>query len=859
MQERHVFGVGRRDLEIRAGRSQKRAQIVGAGDIHRGLRRPDDEDALEVRQRLAERFDLAPVEAFGGDERFRRADDQALSDRLEVEGGKQRAEDAPGLQRSEGGDIEFRDAAREREDAVARTDPAGAENVGEAVGLGPQIGVAQIADRPAFRDPADGRRPGERAIAMPVHRLVGDIQLSAARQPVELRPCRAPVRAARVSARSKPVIVVKARRHPACARAAASHTGAMAGSDPVYETAIRRAGMLRGVQPRGAVRRRRNADTGILPKDDRIAIVTDGGGIGVLATDPVVDAGGRLAELGADTLAQLDAALPPTWSRANPVDIIGDATGARYADTMKAICEDPNTDAVLVLNCPTAIASQSEAATAVAGAVAKRQRVSVLTSWVGNHQAEDARRIFTENGIPTYETPTQAVRAFMHLLTCRRNQQMLTDTVPSVPEAFTPDRDAARAVIAMALAAGRDRLSEPEAKRVLAAYDIPVPTTRVAKDPTGAAQAAAEIGSAVLLKILSPDLTHKSDFGGVALDLAGSREVRDAAAAMRARVREHAPQARIDGFQVQPMIQRPDAFELIVGVTEDAPFGPMLLIGQGGTDTEIIGDRALALPPLNMRLAREAIERTRISRLLAGYRDRPAANLDAIALTLVKVSQMDVDFAEIKERDINPLLADTFGVIALDARIRVGKAGRAPEERLAIRPYPKELEEDIRLGDGRTLLPRPIRPEDEPQLKAGFAKLSEEEIRLRFFVTMKTLSHVQAARLSQIDYDREMALILTEPGTPGTKEIFGVVRMSCDPDNENAEFAIVIRREMTGLGLGVLVMRRIIDYARRRGTGVLFGDVLKENTAMLKLCGVFGCERFRLPEDSGQVRVTLKL
>lgn len=665
--------------------------------------------------------------------------------------------------------------------------------------------------------------------------------------------------AARAAARSKPVIVVKAGRHPAGARAAASHTGAMAGSDMVYDTAIRRAGMLRVFSLEELFEAVATLSTGILPKDDRIAILTNGGGIGVLATDAVVDGGGRLAKLNDETLGKLDAVLPPTWSRGNPVDIIGDADGARYADAMKVISEDPNTDAVLVLNCPTAVASQTEAAEAVAGAVGKRQRVAVLTSWVGNHQAEAARRVFAEKGIPTYETPTQAVGAFMHLINYRRNQSMLTDTVPSVPEAFTADLEAVRAVIDAVLGAGREWLSEPEAKRVLAAYDVPVPTTRVAPDPETATRIAAEFGSAVVLKILSPDITHKSDVGGVVLDLVGPREVRDAAEAMIERVRAHAPKARIEGFSVQPMIQRPDAFELIVGVADDAQFGPMLMVGQGGTDVEIIGDMALALPPVNMHLAREVIGRTRISKLLAGYRDRPAADLDAIALTLIKVSQLVVDFAEVKEVDINPLLADTYGVTALDARIRVGKAEGAPEERLAIRPYPKELEEEIKLGDGRTLLLRPILPEDEPQLQAGFAKLSEEEIRLRFFVTMKTLSHVQAARFTQLDYDREMALVLTEPGIPGTREVFGVVRMSSDPDNERAEFAIVIRHEMTGLGLGVLMMRRIIEHARRRGTRELFGDVLKDNATMLKLCEVFGFEQRRLPEDTGQVRVTLEL
>ena len=665
--------------------------------------------------------------------------------------------------------------------------------------------------------------------------------------------------AARAAARMKPVIVVKAGRHAAGARAAASHTGALAGSDLAYETAIRRAGMLRVFSLEELFDAVETLSTGIQPKGDRIAIVTNGGGIGVLATDAVVEEGGRLAELDDTTIGKLDAVLPKTWSRGNPVDIIGDADGQRYADTLNVITDDPNVDALLVLNCPTAVASQTEAATAVADTVKQGRRATVLTSWVGNGQAAKARGIFAENRIPTYDTPGQAVRAFMHLVNYNRNQKILTDTVPSVPETFTPDREAAKAVIDAVISEGREWLSELESKQVLSAYQIPVPSTQIALDPDEAAKIAAGLASPVVIKILSPDITHKSDVGGVAVDLVGPRMVKEAAAAMLSRVGKQMPEARIQGFTIQPMIQRPGAYELIVGVTDDAQFGPMLLFGQGGTAVEIIDDIALALPPLNMRLAREAISRTRFSKLLHGYRDRPAVDLDAVALTMIKVSQLVVDYGEIKEMDINPLLADESGVIALDARIRVEKSLVAPEKRLAIRPYPKELEEEIPLGDGRILLLRPIRPEDELQLQAGFAKLTAEEIHLRFFMTMKALSHVQAARFTQLDYDREMALILTEPGIPGTRAIYGVVRISADPDNEKAEFTIILQHDMTGLGLGVLMMRRIIDYARGRKTGEIYGDVLRENSTMQKLCEVLGFERSTIPGVLDQVRVTLKL
>jgi acetyltransferase len=665
--------------------------------------------------------------------------------------------------------------------------------------------------------------------------------------------------AARAAARSKPVIVVKAGRSAEGARAATSHTGALAGSDEVYDAAIRRAGMLRVYSLDELFDAVETLAHIGLPRGDSLAIVTNGGGMGVLATDALVEAHGRLAELSQDSLKRLDEALPPTWSHGNPVDIIGDAPGARYAAALAALLEDPGVDAILTLHCPTAIASATEAAQAVIDAVGTGGKATVLTSWVGDGEARAARRLFSEHRLPTYETPAQAVRAFMHLVRYRRNQETLMETPPSVPEEFQPDTARARRVIDAALADGRTWLTEPEAKEVLAAYAVPVIATHTAKTPREAGDRAAELGGAVALKILSPDITHKSDMGGVMLDVVGPKAVEAAATAMAERIAQQAPDARLDGFTVEPMVSRPGAHELILGMTEDPQFGPILVFGEGGTAVEITADKAIALPPLNMRLAREVMAGTRVHRLLQGYRGLPAVNLDAVALTLIKVSQLVVDNADIAELDVNPLLADEYGVIALDARIRVAAEDRPGNERLAIRPYPKELEERIPLGDGRTLLLRPVVPEDEPAIQAAFAKLTPEEVRLRFFVPMKTLSHVQAARFSQIDYDREMALVLCTPGVPGSTEIFGVVRIAADPDNERAEYAVVVRHEMTGLGLGVLLMRRIIDYARHRGIGEIFGDVLRDNRTMLKICEFLGFHRTTQPDEPDLVRVTLPL
>ncbi|HET9395314.1 MAG TPA: GNAT family N-acetyltransferase, partial [Nitrospiraceae bacterium] len=384
------------------------------------------------------------------------------------------------------------------------------------------------------------------------------------------------------------------------------------------------------------------------------------------------------------------------------------------------------------------------------------------------------------------------------------------------------------------LAEKRDLLTLPESMTVLAAYGVPVNEVMVATTPGEAGHLAARIGGRVAMKILSPDITHKSDVGGVALDLEGPSATKEAAVAMLERVHTVQPAAHITGFTIEPMVQAKNAYELIIGITEDAQFGPVILFGQGGIATEILADRAVALPPLNMPLAQELISRTRICALLRGFRDRPAASLDAIASTLLKVSQIAIDLPEIVELDINPLLAEPSGVLALDARIRVQRPARPGSARLAIRPYPRELEEVVQVGD-RELLLRPVRPEDEPRFRDAFAKLSSDAIHLRFFGLIRELSHTMAARLTQIDYEREMALVLTERKPAGLADVFAVVRLLTDPDGARAEFAIVVRDDLAGKGLGRLLMRRIIDYASGRGIGEIFGDVLQANARMLDL------------------------
>ncbi|MBK6660261.1 MAG: bifunctional acetate--CoA ligase family protein/GNAT family N-acetyltransferase [Proteobacteria bacterium] len=668
--------------------------------------------------------------------------------------------------------------------------------------------------------------------------------------------------AARAAARTKPVIVVKAGRHAAAAQAAASHTGALAGVDAVYDAAFRRAGMLRVLTLEELFDAVETLALARAPRGERLAILTNGGGVGVMATDALMDAGGTLASLSAETLARLDAVLPATWSRANPIDIIGDASAERYTAAVKAVLGAPEIDALLILNCPTAVTSPDAAAAAVLAALDTPNRHALFTSWVGGIGAAVARERFRGAGVPTYDAPEDAVRGFMQMVDYRRNQAALLETPPSMPADFTPELGSARAMIATALAEGREWLSEFEAKAVLACFGIATVATRVAATPREAADYAATLvaagGGRVAVKIVSRDITHKSDVGGVLLDLAAD-EVLAATEAMTARVRGARPDAHIEGYAVQAMIKRPLACELIVGVLDDREFGPVILFGAGGVAVEVVNDRALSLPPLNLKLAHDVIARTRVAKLLAGYRQVPAADLEAIAVTLVRLSQLVIDLPQVAELDINPLLADADGVLALDARIRLRSDVKPGSSRLAIRPYPKDLEEIISSDDGQLLLLRPILPEDEVALTATFARLSPEEVRFRFFVPMKLMDHVTAARFSQIDYDRQMALVLTVPGIAGATEIFGVVRSIEDPDRECAEFAIIVEQRMAGRGLGKHLMHRIIDYARKRGVRELYGEVLADNHRMLNLCRECGFKEAKDGHEPGVVRVTMTL
>lgn len=663
--------------------------------------------------------------------------------------------------------------------------------------------------------------------------------------------------AARAAARSKPVVVVKAGRAPEGAKAAASHTGALAGADDVYDAAIRRAGMVRVFSTKDLFGTVETLARARPLAGDRLAIMTNGGGPGVMATDALIDSHGRLASLTDETLRQLDAILPATWSRGNPVDIIGDAPAERYLQAMGILLHDSQSDAILFIHAPSAIVPSVDIANTIVPLAENASR-NIIACWLGGDALAQARHIFAEAGIPTYDTPEEAVSSFMQIVQYRRNQELLMQVPPSSPTDFSPDHAKAQAIVRDALAGGRHMLSEPEAKALLAAYGIPTVETCIANTIEEAVRFAEQIGFPVAIKILSPDITHKSDVGGVVLDLESAEAVGAAATAMQKRLHELQPEARLQGFTVQAMARRPQAHELIIGVTTDPVFGPIILFGQGGVAVEVMADHAVALPPLNVVLARDLISRTRVAKLLAGYRNRPPADMNAICDTLIRISHLISDIAEIAELDINPLLADSRGVIALDARVRVALpvTGTTGIDRLAIRPYPEELEEWISWQE-KPLLLRPIKPEDGPEHIAFFNALDPEDVRYRMFIRVRELQPSQLARFTQIDYDREMAFIATRKRENGGRETLGVARAVADPDNVIADFAIIVRSDIKGQGLGPILMKKLIDYCRSRGTQQIAGEALSHNTRILNLVRRFG---FRIePADAETMSLRLDL
>ena len=673
--------------------------------------------------------------------------------------------------------------------------------------------------------------------------------------------------AARAAARIKPVIVVKSGRMAQGAKAAATHTGALAGSDAVYDAAFRRAGILRVPDLRELFDCAETLGRVGPPAGKRLAILTNGGGIGVLAVDRLVELGGIAAAITPATRQKLDAVLPPTWSGSNPVDIVGDADAARYQAALEVLLADAGNDAVLVMNVQTAIAPADAIAATVTDVATKYRQEHrgsakpLLAVWVGAEQK--IVDLLSGAGIPNYPTEDDAVRGFMHLVKHREVVASLAQVPPAMPGTFVPDIEAARRIVATALADGRGWLDPIEIKRLFDAYEIAMVPTFAAADAEQAVAHAAELfaqGMTVVLKIMSRDIVHKSDVGGVVLNLTSADAVRNATAQILARAKELRPEARISGVIVQAMVVRPKARELILGLADDPTFGTVIVFGRGGTAVEIINDKALALPPLDLQLAGDLIELTRVSRLLRAYRDVPAVKQDSVAMVLVKLSQMAADIPEIGELDINPLLADQTGVLAVDARVAVRRtarkfAGSGPAN-FAVRPYPSQWQRHLEVKDGWRIFVRPIRPEDEPLIHELLRHVTLQDMRLRFFAPMKEFSHEFIARLTQLDYARAMAFVAFDEAT---NEMVGVVRIHSDSIYANGEYAILLRSDLKGRGLGWALMQLIIEYAKSEGLKRISGEVLQENSVMLNMCRELGFAVKSDPAEHALCDVTLEL
>ena len=660
--------------------------------------------------------------------------------------------------------------------------------------------------------------------------------------------------AARAAARNKPVIVVKAGRAPDGARAAASHTGALAGSDVVFDAAIRRAGMLR-VDTLEALFDAAETLARVCPvQGQRLAILTNGGGAGVLACDALSREGGQLAVLSDTTTAALDQCLPPDWSHGDPVDIIGDAPVARYHDALRILLAAPEVDAVLFIHAPTAIVPADAIASACLPLLQQAAK-PVLACWLGGAAVAAARSRCGAGAVACYETPERAVAAWLQLVAYANNQKSLQE-MPYTPwDDPAPDRERALRVFEQAIAQGREWLDAGQVDTLLAAYGIATLPTRVARDAEQAVAIATQLGFPVALKIVSPQIVHKSDVGGVALGLSSEDGVRQAVAAMRESVARLRPGADIEGFQLQPMAVRPQARELIAGIAGDPLFGPVVLFGEGGTSVELRHAHAVGLPPLNTSLAGELIGRSQCAPLLSAHRGIPAVNRPALLSTLLKVSRMACDLPALAELDINPLLADASGVLALDARVRVRVPVAGEPERLAIRPYPRALEERVQLA-GRELSLRPIRPEDGQRLMDFYANASPQDMRLRFFFARRGVPFSELARYSQIDYDREMTFVALSCPDLGDPVMAGDVSAMCDPDNQRAEFALQVAAPWQGQGLGRLLLAKMVRYLRERGTAEIVGECLLENNAMAAVARGLG---FELAVAQGLVTMRMAL
>jgi acetyltransferase len=657
--------------------------------------------------------------------------------------------------------------------------------------------------------------------------------------------------AARAFARVKPIVAYKAGRFAESAAAAASHTGAMAGVDAVYEAAFHRAGIERIFRVEDMFDCAELLAKQQPPKGDRLAIITNAGGPGVMTTDALIDRDGKLATLSEETIETLSGFLPSFWSHGNPVDVLGDAPPDRFARSLEVVLKDKNVDAVLVILTPQAMTDPTSTAGAVAQVAAKAHK-PVLAAWMGGRVVSKGIQVLGEAGIPTYTTPEKAVNAFMHLVSYARNLRILHETPRDIPLEFSFDRERLRGVFDTILTEGSEILSENVSKAFLEAYEIPVTKPYLARSAQHAADVAREIGYPVVMKIHSPQITHKTDVGGVKLNLTKDEEVLTVFQEMTDRATEMRPEADIIGVTIQKMVTYPHGFELIMGAKKDPVFGSVIMVGMGGTAAEVFRDRALGLPPLSESLARNMLESLKSWPLLRGYRGGPGVHIDRLIEIIMRFSYLVADYPEIKELDINPLLCTPEHVIALDARVVVDRdlVGRPirPYSHLAIRPYPDEYVSERKLKDGTPVVLRPIKPEDEPMWHDLVAACSTETIWFRFRYLFKQTTHEMAARFCFTDYDRELGIV-AEVQDEGTRKLIGVGRLVADVNHESAEYGVIVADRWQGHGLGALLTDYSIDVAKRWGVKRLVAETTKNNNRALALFRNRGFELDDKEED----------
>jgi len=644
----------------------------------------------------------------------------------------------------------------------------------------------------------------------------------------------------RVAARMKPVVVVKAGRYEAGSQAAVSHTGALVGADDVFDAALRRAGIVRVLSIEQLFSAARILSSGASVRGGRLAVVTNAGGPGVLAADRAVEQDVSIVELGSGTIDGLDKALPAHWSHGNPVDILGDAPPERYRQAIELCHADPDVDGVLAMYVPQAMSDATASAEEVILA-AGGKRKPTLACWLGGQQVETAHRRFAEQRLPSFTTPEASVEAFSYLAAYDRNQKLLMQVPGPLTGRSEPDVEGARLIIEGALAEGRSVLSTTESKAVLTAFHVPTAPSLEASSANEALVAAESLGFPVAMKINSHDITHKSDVGGVRLNIDNPHAVRGVFRELTESVAAARPDANVRGVTVERMSRRPHGRELLIGVVRDAVFGPTISFGAGGTAVEVLQDRAIALPPLNETIIRDLIGRTRVSGLLGSFRNLPAVDHKALADALLGVSAMVCELPHISELDINPLIADEDGVLAVDARIVVARApaGTEPYAHMAIHPYPADLVDRWYLHDGTLMVIRPIRPEDAKIEDEFVRNLSPRSKYFRFMSALQELTPDMLVRFTQIDYYREMAFIATTE-VDGVEAEVAVGRYVTNPDGNSCEFAIVVGDEWRRKGIGSRIMKGLMEVARSRGLRQMEGEILSENNDMLTLMKSLG-------------------